>query len=193
MANFERLARLAPAELTARTIRLERLADRHREPLRAACAEDREIWAMYPYSLVGEHFDAWWARTGERIVYVALAGAELIGMSSYYDLDPVNDSLAIGGTYFAPRARGTGANSEVKRLMLEAAFACGVRRVVFHVDAINARSRGAVEKLGAHLDGVMRQDRATWTGRVRDTCVYSILAEEWPAVRASLDAATREA
>ena len=56
------------------------------------------------------------------------------------------------------------------------------------VDAINARSRAAVAKLGAVQEGVLRQDRVTWTGRVRDTVIFSILAPEWPAVRGRLEA-----
>jgi N-acetyltransferase len=186
MADLRRLGSLGPSELTGRGARLERLAERHRTDLRAACAADQSIWEIYPYSLLGTHFDAWWAKTDARFVYVALRGERVVGMSSFYGPDEANASVAIGGTYFVPDARGTGVNGEVKRLMLAAAFASGARRVVFHIDAINARSRGAVEKLGAKLDGVMRQDRVTWTGRVRDTCVYSILADEWPAVRAKL-------
>ena len=61
-------------------------------------------------------------------------------------------------------------------------------RVQFRVDAINARSRAAVLKLGAVQEGIMRQDRVTWTGRVRDSVVFSIIADEWPAVRERLDA-----
>jgi RimJ/RimL family protein N-acetyltransferase len=60
--------------------------------------------------------------------------------------------------------------------------------VQYKVDAINARSRAAVLKLGAIQEGILRQDRVTWTGRVRDTVVFSILADEWPAVRDRLDA-----
>jgi RimJ/RimL family protein N-acetyltransferase len=168
-------------------VRLEPLADVHREALRAACAEDQAIWEIYPYSMLGDAFDRWWDKTaGSRFVFVALSGDRAIGMSSYYDVDAANASVAIGGTYFVPDVRGTGVNGEVKRLMLTAAFAAGARRVVFHIDAINGRSRRAVEKLGATLEGIMRRDRVTWTGRVRDTCVYSILDEEWPAVRARL-------
>jgi RimJ/RimL family protein N-acetyltransferase len=72
--------------------------------------------------------------------------------------------------------------------MLGDAFDSGARRVVFRVDALNARSRAAVGKLGAVQEGILRQDRVTWTGRVRDTVIFSILADEWPAVRDRLDA-----
>ena len=72
--------------------------------------------------------------------------------------------------------------------MMGHAFDAGARRVVYHVDALNLRSRAAVTKLGAVQEGIMRQDRVTWTGRLRDTVVFSILADEWPAVRDRLDA-----
>ena len=188
MANLrQRLGSLGPPELTGPTVRLERLADLHREELRAACAADPDIWEIYPYSLLGAHFDRWWEQvSGSRFVLVAIHAGRVVGMSSYYDTDDAKNSTAIGGTYFTPEVRGTGINGEVKRLMLGAAFGAGARRVEFHIDAINGRSRRAVEKIGAVFEGILRQDRVTWTGRVRDTCVYSILESEWPAVRAKL-------
>ncbi|MFC3711946.1 GNAT family N-acetyltransferase [Sphingoaurantiacus capsulatus] len=182
-----KLGILGAPELTGRVVRLDYLAEHHCEPLRAACAADPDIWDIYPYSMLGEAFDAWWAATPQRHVLVAIHGGEVVGMTSFYDVSDAKNSAAIGGTYFRPDVRGTGVNGEVKRLMLSAAFGAGARRVEFHVDAINGRSRRAVEKLGAQLDGILRQDRTTWTGRVRDTCVYSILKEEWPAVRAILE------
>lgn len=183
----QRLGNLGPSELTGPTVRLEPLADHHRDALRAACAADPDIWDIYVYSLLGPHFDAWWDKIGgSRPVFVAIHDGQVVGMSSFYDIDDAKNSTAIGGTYFTPAVRGTGVNSEVKRLMLGAAFGAGVRRIEFHIDAINERSRRAVEKIGAVFEGILRQERITWTGRVRDTCVYSILEREWPEVRAKL-------
>ena len=79
-------------------------------------------------------------------------------------------------------------NPESKLLMLGQAFAAGMNVVQFRVDALNLRSRAAVSKLGAHQDGILRQDRITWTGRVRDTVMFSILRGEWPEVKARLEA-----
>lgn len=183
----QRLRSLGASELTGPSVRLEPLQPSHREALRAACAADPDIWEIYPYSLLGDHFDVWWDKvSGNRHVLVARHGGEIVGMSSFYDTDDTKNSTAIGGTYFTPAVRGTGVNREVKRLMLTASFGAGARRVEFHIDAINARSRRAVEKIGAVFEGILRQDRVTWTGRVRDTCVYSILEGEWPAVQARL-------
>jgi RimJ/RimL family protein N-acetyltransferase len=117
-----------------------------------------------------------------------LADGEVVGMSSYLNIDRANAVTEIGGTYYRPDVRGGAVNPAAKRLLLTHAFDGGARRVQFKVDALNARSRAAVLRLGAAQEGILRQDRVTWTGRIRDTAVFSILAEEWPKVRATLDA-----
>lgn len=187
---FDPLRSLAPADLTCGEVRLDYLAAGHREGLRAACAADTEIWTtLYPVSMVGADFDRWWERefTGPRILFAVLYREQVVGTTCYLNLAPDDATIEIGGTYLAPSARGTRVNDAMKRLMLAAAFAAGARRVEFRVDAINMRSRGAVAKLGGHLDGILRAHRVTWTGRLRDTCVFSVLADEWPAVRDRLD------
>ena len=192
---FEGLRDLAPCDLASARVRLDYLAEPHRDALRAACAADPDIWTrLYPYSMLGAHFDAWWEREigGPRILFAVLSPeGEVVGTTSYLNIAPADAALEIGGTYIAPSARGTRLNDAMKRLLLGAAFADGARRVEFRIDASNARSRGAVEKLGCKLDGILRQNRVTWTGRIRDTCVYSILADEWPAVRERLDSVLR--
>jgi RimJ/RimL family protein N-acetyltransferase len=87
--------------------------------------------------------------------------------------------VEIGGTYIQPSVRGTGFNDSLKKLMIDHAFACGFRRIEFRVDTRNQRSAAAVRKLGAQLDGTLRQNIVTWTGFVRDTYVFSLLADEW--------------
>lgn len=94
--------------------------------------------------------------------------------------------MEIGGTYYRPDRRGGTVNPAAKHLLLDHAFASGAHRVRFNVDAINSRSRAAMLKLGAVQEGILRQDRVCWTGRVRDTVVFSVLAEEWPIVREGL-------
>jgi RimJ/RimL family protein N-acetyltransferase len=161
-------------------LRLEPLAEVHREALRVAAAADTEIWVMYPYSMLGAHFDPVFDRMlgGFRQVYAVFDGAALVGCTSWYDHDPANLSVAIGGTYLHPAVRGTGFNLALKRLMIGHARGCGIVRIVFDVDVRNTRSQAAVRKLGARLDGVLRQNRITWTGHVRDTCVFSLLPGE---------------
>lgn len=183
---------LEPKPLKGRHVRLEPLADRHREGLRAACAADREIWDIYPYSMAGEHFDPVWdglvARRDRATLapYAVMRTGEVVGISNIFP-DAANRTAEIGGTYYRPDVRGTAVNPECKRLLLALLFDGGAIRAGFKVDALNLRSRAAVLKLGARQDGILRADRITWTGRVRDTVVFSILAEEWPAIRDRLD------
>jgi RimJ/RimL family protein N-acetyltransferase len=100
-------------------------------------------------------------------------------MSSFLGIDPARQVLEIGGTYYRPPLRGTGFNPRVKAMMLDRAFAAGIRRVEFRVDQRNSRSQAAMKKLGAVREGVMRADRVTWTGHVRDTVLFAILRDEW--------------
>jgi RimJ/RimL family protein N-acetyltransferase len=107
-------------------------------------------------------------------------GDEIAGMSSFIGIDEPRQTLEIGGTYYRPHLRGTGFNRRVKDMMLRRAFGCGFRRVEFRVDSRNGRSQAAMSKLGAMREGVLRADRITWNGHVRDTVLFSILKEEWP-------------
>ena len=176
-------------------VTLEPMSESHREALRLICDADPETWTrFYPFSMAGEHFAASWARlrgdvaAGRMIQFAVIVDGRCVGMTSYIAPDPANRSVEIGATYYAPEHRGGPVNPAAKHLLLGAAFEAGANRVWLKVDAINARSRAAVLKLGAVQEGILRQDRITWTGRVRDTVIYSILAAEWPSVRASLDA-----
>jgi N-acetyltransferase len=192
-------------KLTATTlenafVRLEPLAEAHGETLRAACAADAEIWTtFYPYSLAGEHFAPRFreilaeAARGASLPFAVVVRGEVVGMTSFLGPDPINASVEIGATYYRPDARGGTTNPAAKRLLLAHAFAAGARRVQLKVDALNLRSRAAVLKLGAVQEGILRQDRVTWTGRVRDTVHFSILAAEWPAVRDGLDRRLQDA
>lgn len=169
--------------MTGDGCRAELFEKRHRDALRNACAEDREIWTIYANNFGPDGFDASidLYRGNERNrTFVLFDGGELAGMSSYLGIDEPRQVLEIGGTYYRPHLRGTGFNRRVKDMMLERAFACGMRRVEFRVDRRNARSQAAMKKLGAVREGVLRADRITWTGHVRDTVLFAILKDEWP-------------
>jgi RimJ/RimL family protein N-acetyltransferase len=157
-------------------------AETYRAALKAACAEDREIWAIYSASFAPDRFDAsldiWLARPDLRL-FILFEGDELAGMSSFLAIEPERGVLEIGGTYYRPHLRGSGFNRRVKDMMLRRAFDCGYRRVEFRVDARNERSQAAMSKLGATREGLLRADRITWNGHVRDTVLFSILREEW--------------
>ena len=167
---------------------LEPLREDHREGLRAACAKDSEIWEIYPFCYVGEYFDQQFdsllAGVPGRCVYAVLKDGAVVGMTAWIAFGDAGWSIEIGKSFIVPALRRTGFNGRLKRLMLGHAFACGHERVVFKVDVINTRSRAAVRKLGAVEEGVMRRERKTWTGRVRDTVIYGLLREDWLAARA---------
>ena len=175
---------LLGAPMAKGEIRLVPLAVEHRAALKAACAEDLDIWPIYAWSWDPEHFDA----TFDRVMgldswrrFAILSGGRLVGMSCFIGIDAERGVLEIGNTYYVPEMRGTGFNRIVKDLMLDRALECGFRRIEFRVDSRNERSQAAMTKLGAVREGVIRADRITWTGHVRDTVLFSILADEWKA------------
>jgi RimJ/RimL family protein N-acetyltransferase len=109
-----------------------------------------------------------------------LARGEHIGSTSFLNVDSVNRSIEIGSTWLGSPFHRSGINRECKDLLLTHAFTVlGMNRVSLQTDELNQRSRRAIEKLGAKLDGVLREDKVTWDGRVRSSAVYSILKGEW--------------
>jgi RimJ/RimL family protein N-acetyltransferase len=179
MIDFERLA----APMTGDGCRAELFSEAYRRPLKAACAEDRDIWQIYANNFGPDGFDAsidhYEASPASR-TFVLFDGDELAGMSSFLGIDPARQVLEIGGTFYRPKFRGTGFNRRVKDMMLARAFDCGIRRVEFRVDRRNRRSQAAMKKLGTVREGILRADRITWTGHVRDTVLFAILRDEWP-------------
>jgi RimJ/RimL family protein N-acetyltransferase len=161
---------------------VEPLTERHREPLRAACAADPDIWAIYSTGFIGAHFDPAFdglLASPARTMLAVVRDGNVVGMSGYLHIAPEHCRLEIGNTYIQPAVRGTGLNGRVKRLMLRHAFACGFDRIEFRIDVRNARSQAAVRKLGAAFEGVMCRHMVTWTGHVRDTALFAILRDEW--------------
>lgn len=179
MQTPDKSAMIAPIE--DGDVRLDQLAEPHRAGLRAACAQDVAIWAMYPTDWLG-HFDACFdavLASDGRCPFVIVHAGRIIGMSGYLNFALDRQAVEIGNSYITPDTRGTGLNGRIKRLLLDRAFACGIRRVEFRIDERNARSQAAVMKLGAVKEGVLRAERITWTGHVRDTGVFSILSDAW--------------
>jgi RimJ/RimL family protein N-acetyltransferase len=169
--------------ITGDGCRAELFSEKHREALKAACAEDSEIWEIYSNNFGPGGFDESIGRytsNPNNCTFVLFEGDELAGMSSFLGIDEGRQVIEIGGTYCRPKFRGTGFNRRVKDMMLRRAFASGIRRVEFRVDIRNTRSQAAMKKLGAVREGLLRADRITWTGHVRDTVLFAILKDEWP-------------
>jgi N-acetyltransferase len=173
-------------------VRLEPLEERHRDDLVAAATEDRDIWAFmgsnladpatwpaYLEAALSPEFVAW--ATVER------ASGRAVGSTRFGDIAPEHDRVEIGWTWIAPSWHRTAVNSEAKLLQLSYAFeTLGAGRVALKTDGRNERSQRAIERLGAIREGVLRRHTRLPDGHVRDTVYYSILANEWPAVKANL-------
>lgn len=122
------------------------------------------------------------------IVYgVRQLDGKLIGTSTLGDFDLTAEHAHIGWTAYSPSVWGTAVNPEAKLLLLGHAFDHGFGRVKLQADELNDRSRAAIAKLGAQFEGIVRRDRLRADGSWRNTAVYSILIDEWPAVRAQLE------
>jgi N-acetyltransferase len=185
-------------------VRLEPLERRHTAELAAAAEENRGTYTFtwVPRAdEVGDYVDAQLARaaTGRLAPYaqVSLASGRAVGATSYWeprtwrDEDRL-DAVEVGFTWLAASAQGTGVNAEAKLLLFRHAFEeWGVARVDLKTDARNARSRAAIESVGARFEGVLRNWSRSWApgedGRLRDSAIFSITADEWPERRARLE------
>ncbi|MCQ4041380.1 GNAT family N-acetyltransferase [Streptantibioticus rubrisoli] len=206
-----------PVFLHGRSVRLEPLAEHHVEALAVAAGEDRGDYSFIPVPsgvvaaerYVADALAAQAAGLALPFATVRVADGLVVGATRFCELDywqgpviwppaprgPLGDPLTavpdaaeIGGTWLSAGAQGTGINTEAKLLMLRHAFETwGVRRVSIRADARNTRSRAAIERLGAVLDGVHRAHTRGLDGAVRGTAFYSILDDEWPQVRARLE------
>jgi len=123
---------------------------------------------------------------GIRLVGGPDAGT-LVGTSTLTDFELEREHAHIGWTAYDPRVWGTAVNPETKLLMLSLAFESGFGRVKIQTDVINARSRAAIAKLGAKFEGFTRRDIRRADGSWRDSAVFSVLIDEWPAVKAGLE------
>jgi RimJ/RimL family protein N-acetyltransferase len=186
-----------PGILAGRAIDLVPLAAAHREALRAAAALDEGIWTYFPigFNGAGEDFDPWFDRT-LRLSAAALhypfavqrrADGAIVGTTRLYDMAAVHRRLAVGSTWYVPEARGSLVNAEVRLVTLTHVFeTLGVNRVELITDPRNLSSQAAMKLLGAVREGVIRRHLIYKDGRVRDSLLFSIIAEEWPAVRRRL-------
>lgn len=120
---------------------------------------------------------------------IDVAGGRAVGMTTYMNVDAANRRVEIGSTWYRKSVQRTGLNTECKYLLLRHAFeALDCIAVEFRTHVMNRQSRRAIERLGARLAGILRAHMVLPNGTLRDTCVYSVTAAEWSAVRANLEA-----
>ena len=183
--------------LPGRLVTLEPLAEEHRDGLWEAAQPD-EIWTWLAHlNKSREYFDGWFdaslastAAEEEGVFAVRRASdGVLVGSSRYLYPRSFNRVVEIGWTWFNPSAWKTGVNVETKLLMLTRAFeTLGCVRVELKTDARNERSRGAMAALPAQFEGIMRKHQITPDVGQRDSAYFSVIDEEWPTVRAALEA-----
>ena len=170
---------------------LEPLSRDHIPALEAA-ASDGELWQLWFTSAPAPgEADAYvekalaGQRDGTMLPFAVreLGSGEIVGTTRYYDITPELPRLAIGYTWYAKRWQKSHLNTACKRLLLAHAFdALRCAAVVLHTDHRNLDSQRAIERLGAHRDGVLRNDKRRPDGSLRHTVCYSILDHEWPDV-----------
>jgi RimJ/RimL family protein N-acetyltransferase len=135
---------------------------------------------------------------GSMLPFAVMSSGKAVGMTTYMNIDATNKRLEIGSTWYRANVQRTPLNTECKRLLLTHAFEqLQCIAVEFRTHFFNQQSRRAIERLGAKLDGILRNHAINThpdaVGALRDTCVYSILNTEWPSVKAHLDYQLRRA
>jgi RimJ/RimL family protein N-acetyltransferase len=188
-----------PLTMEGSVVRLEPIRRGHAALFWEVAKDDlEEIFRWIPYSmktpedferLIEKAFDE--QERGESVVLATVerSSGRVIGSTRFMNIDRVNRRVEIGSTWIAPRWQRTAVNTEAKYLMLRHGFEVWrCMRVELKTDALNEKSRNAILRIGAKEEGTLRRHLITWTGRVRDTVYFSILDEEWPEVKARLEA-----
>jgi RimJ/RimL family protein N-acetyltransferase len=190
------LIKAVPATLEGHGVRLEPLEAKHEQGLQAAAADGR-LWELF-FTTVPEPAGT------KKYIEDALKGQErgemlpwavrdlktntIVGSTRYHDIVAAADRVEIGYTWYAQRCQRTHVNTACKLLLFEFGFEflnCGV--IGLRTDNFNFRSQRAIEALGAKKDGVIRHHWPRRDGSIRDTVMYSVLREEWPAVKKHLE------
>jgi RimJ/RimL family protein N-acetyltransferase len=186
---------LQPVTLKNSSVTLEPLAHAHTRALTEA-VEDGELWKLWYTSVPApEGMTAEIDRRlrlqaeGSMLPFAVIDNAlkKAVGMTTYMNVDAAQKRVEIGSTWYRKRVQRTGLNTGCKLLLLTQAFdVLDCIAVEFRTHFFNHQSRAGIERLGAKLDGILRNHQRARNGSFRDTCVYSITQSEWPTVRAHL-------
>lgn len=189
------MALVEPVTLRQNGVRLEPLALMHEAGL-AAAAADGKLWQLRVTSVPEpartrhyiEHALAM-HKDGSRFAFAVLdaASGRVLGSTSYHDIIPAVRRVEIGYTWYAKSMQRSALNTTCKLMLLEHAFeTLGCAVVGWRTDNFNIASQRAIERLGARKDGVIRHHALRRDGTVRDTVMYSVIAGEWPEIKAHL-------
>lgn len=182
-----------PITLRGQHIMLAPLSLDHADDLAAAAKDLKGLWytsVPEPDGIAAEIERRFALHSKGLMLPFALIASDgtAVGMTTYMNIDTFNKRVEIGSTWIARKVQRSGVNSEAKFLLLQHAFEnLGCIAVEFRTHVMNAQSRRAIERLGAKLDGVLRNHMIADNGTLRDSAVYSILPHEWPSVRANLE------
>ena len=184
-----------PVTLQGRHATLEPLATAHTAEL-AEAVRDGELWKLWYTKIPAPpDMEAEVARRlklqaqGSMLPFTVRDSAgQAVGMTTYMNIDAANRRVEIGSTWYARRVQRSPLNTECKRMLLAHAFeTLECIAVEFRTHFFNRQSREAIERLGAKLDGILRNHARAGDGTLRDTVVYSIIQSEWPTVKSHLD------
>lgn len=180
--------------LTGKFVELEPMDESHRDDL-YSIAQDEAIWTYFPDSAMGKNFNSWFdkalmkSESGRQLAFVVRRKRDhkIVGSTRYYDIEPEHRRLKVGYTWYITQAQGTAVNPESKLLLFTHAFEeININRIALTTDARNMHSRAAIKKLGATEEGTLRQYMILKDGHLRDMVVFSILRNEWVAVKEKL-------
>lgn len=186
---------LSATTLTHARVRLEPFEERHRAALTEAAEANLTIFKHMPFPIAKVGYGGWFnylceeQAAGRWIPHAVFSpDGRVVGQSCYLAIRPDHAGVEIGGTWYVPEAQGTAINPAAKLLLLEHAFACGAERVEFKTDALNLQSRAALTKLGAVYEGIFRRQMRRPDGSMRDNAYFSVVREEWPSLRETIEA-----
>ncbi|MBI3976475.1 MAG: GNAT family N-acetyltransferase [Armatimonadetes bacterium] len=192
--------RIEPITLEGRAVRLEPLSFEHHDAL-CQVGLDGDLWRWAPVAVHTQEEMRGYIEAALRsqeegaalpFAIVDRVSGRVVGSTRYGNIDARNRRLEIGWTWIARSWQRTAINTECKYLLLRYAFeTLGCIRVEFKTDALNARSRQALLRIGAKEEGVFRSHMVTSTGRIRDSVYYSIIEAEWPAIKGRLEGMLR--
>jgi RimJ/RimL family protein N-acetyltransferase len=186
---------LAPITLSGDHVVLEPLSQNHHDQLVEA-VKDGQLWELWfttvpklepMRSEIDRRLDL--QRQGTMLPFTVIdpASGKAVGMTTFMNVDAVYHRVEIGSTWYRKSVQRTPINTECKLLLLTYAFESShCIAVEFRTHFFNQASRRAIERLGAKLDGVLRSHQLATNGTLRDTCVYSVIAAEWPTVKTHL-------
>jgi RimJ/RimL family protein N-acetyltransferase len=186
-----------PITLTGTRVQLQPLSESHLDPL-SEVGLDPDLWKWIPIQVIDRDQMLRYIQSalaeqqkGVSIPFATIdrASNKVVGSTRFMSIDVPNKRLEIGATWIAKPWQRTSINTEAKYLMMRHAFeTLGCNRVEWKTDALNTQSRNAILRLGAKQEGIFRHHVVTWTGRLRDSVYFSVIAPEWPEVKKGLEA-----